>query len=307
LQALQIKMALQQPKKPAGGGFGQFLAEKRGEFMKQCAGKPISEVTKLGGAQWKALSEAKQAPYKKKFVEAQAKYKKDLEAFIAAGGVKTKGAAALRAEKRKAKEGGKKAAGKDPNRPKKPAGGAFGCFLDANRQAFIKETKGQPITAVTKLASVRWKTMSDKAKAPFEQAYQKKKAAYEEAMKSYVPPAAAEPEEGEDKDEEEDEDDDEEGEEEEEEESEQSPPAKKAKKAEAPEAKKNEAKKNDAAKGNDAGVFADAKKAGMDRQLKTILELPKIQAKQLGAKAVWDALQDARGKTVVAKKALLGA
>merc|ERR1712070_993763 len=94
----------------------------------------------------------------------------------------------------------------------------------------------------------------------------------------------------------------EEGEEDEEEEIEQSPPAKKAKKAEAP-----AAKNIDAAKGNDAGIFADAKKAGMDRQLKTIMERPDIQAKQLGAKAVWEALQDARGKTVVAKKALLGA
>merc|ERR1740120_213654 len=35
------------PKKPAGGGYGCFLEKMRPEFTKQCAGKPVSAVTKL--------------------------------------------------------------------------------------------------------------------------------------------------------------------------------------------------------------------------------------------------------------------
>jgi len=96
---------LQQPKKPAGGGFGQFVAEKRPVFQQQCAGKPVSEVSKLAGAAWKELSEAQKAPYNKQFQEATTKYAADMEAFLAAGGVKTKGVAALRAEKKEGKTG----------------------------------------------------------------------------------------------------------------------------------------------------------------------------------------------------------
>merc|ERR1712232_1380972 len=109
----------------------------------------------------------------------------DMAAFLAAGGVKTKGAAALRTEKRKAKEA---KPAKDPNKPKKPAGGAYGCFLAKNREAFQKECPGS-VAGVAKLAGARWKELSGADKAPFEKEYQEKLAAYMEAMKSYVPPA----------------------------------------------------------------------------------------------------------------------
>jgi len=69
------------------------------------------------------LITAEKAPYQKMYEKADAKFKQDMDAFIAAGGTKTKGTRALRAEKRKLK--GKKKAAKDPNRPKRPAGGAF--------------------------------------------------------------------------------------------------------------------------------------------------------------------------------------
>merc|ERR1719409_2646231 len=59
----------------------------------------------------------------------------------------------------------------------------------------MKECKGQPITAVTKLAGERWKALSAAEKKPFEDEYETKKAAYAEAMKSYVPPARDENEE----------------------------------------------------------------------------------------------------------------
>jgi hypothetical protein len=176
---------LQQPKKPAGGGYGQYLAEKRPEFVAKCAGQPISAVSKLAGEAWKALSEDEQAPYKKAFEEAQVKYKADLEAFLAAGGVKQKGAAALRSEKRKAKEGQPKKQ-KDPNAPKRPAGGAYGCFLAAHRAEFQKECPGS-ITGVAKIAGEKWKVLPAAEKEEHEKEFAKKTAAYTEAMKSYVP------------------------------------------------------------------------------------------------------------------------
>jgi len=157
---------LEQPKKPAGGGFGRFVAEKRSEFQAKCAGQPVSAVSKMAGLAWKALSEAAQQPYKTKFLEAQKKYEVDMVAFLAAGGEKQKGAAALRTEKRKAKEGTLKKQ-KDPNAPKRPAGGAYGCFIAANRAEFTKQCPGS-ITGVAKLAGEKWKAVSVAEKEKYE-------------------------------------------------------------------------------------------------------------------------------------------
>jgi hypothetical protein len=39
-------MAMEQPKKVAGGAYGQFLAEKRPELQAECKGQPITAITK---------------------------------------------------------------------------------------------------------------------------------------------------------------------------------------------------------------------------------------------------------------------
>merc|ERR1711957_488877 len=131
---------------------------------------------------------------------AKEKYEKDMAAFLGAGGEKAKGAAAFRNEKRKAKEdrgaGSKQAKKDDPTRPKRPAGGAFGCFLAKNRNAFQKECPG-PASGVSKLAGAKWKALTENDKKPYEAEYQTKKAAYEKAMKNYTPPAGADAEEDE--------------------------------------------------------------------------------------------------------------
>merc|ERR1719498_1848153 len=99
-----MPLALEQPKKPVRGAFGIFMAEKRPEDLKTLQGKPVSEVSKMGGEAWKKLSDKQKAPYQKKYEDAKVKFDKDMAAFIAAGGEITKGAAALRTEKRKARE-----------------------------------------------------------------------------------------------------------------------------------------------------------------------------------------------------------
>merc|ERR1711988_648952 len=113
---------------------------------------------------------------------AKAKFEKDMAAFLAAGGEKQKGAAALRAEKRKAKEGKKQ---KDPNAPKKPAGGAYGQFLAEKRPEFTKKCAGQPITAVSKMAGEAWKKLSDAQKKPYEKKYAEVFAEYQKALAEY--------------------------------------------------------------------------------------------------------------------------
>jgi ABC-type transporter MlaC component len=194
--------ALEQPKKPTGGAYGQFLAEKRPEFTKACAGQPVTAISKMAGEAFKKLNDAQKKPYQEKYDVAKAKFEKDMAAFIAAGGEKQKGVTALRAEKRKAKEGKKK---KDPNAPKKPAGGAYGVFLAAKRPEFMKACAGQPITAVSKMAGEAWKKLSDTQKKPFQAEYAKKLEAYKTAIAEYKKNNPDAEEDGEEEDEEEEE------------------------------------------------------------------------------------------------------
>lgn len=176
-------MAGEQPKKVTGGAFGRFLSEKRPEFLRACSGQPATAVVKLASERFKTLSEAEKAVYQKKYEQAVQQYNKDMEAFLAAGGEKKAG-------KRKADNDDKRAKkrNKDPEAPKKPAGGAFGCFLAKHRAEFMEQTKGKPITAVTKLASENWKQLSEVEKKPYEAAYTAKLETYKAAMKDYVPP-----------------------------------------------------------------------------------------------------------------------
>jgi len=199
--------ALEQPKKPAGGAYGQFLNDKRAEFTKACAGKPITAVSKMAGEAFKNLSDAQKKPYQDKYEAAKAKFEKDMAAFLAAGGEKQKGAAALRTEKRKAKEGKKK---KDPNAPKKPAGGAYGRFMAEKRPEFIKACAGQPITAVAKMGGEAWKKLSDAQKKPYETEYAKTLEEYKKAMAEYKKNNPDVDEEGEDEEENADEEEEEE-------------------------------------------------------------------------------------------------
>merc|ERR1711920_1093370 len=123
----------------------------------------------------------------------KAQYDKDSKAFLDSGG---------EMKKRKSKDdgaGGKRRKTKDPNKPKRPAGGAYGVFLKKNWPEFAKQCPGK-VTEVTKLASKKWKELSAAQKKPSEDEFKKLQAAYKEAMKNYKPPEGDGGEEGEDDD-----------------------------------------------------------------------------------------------------------
>mmetsp|Transcript_8441 Transcript_8441/g.26882 ORF Transcript_8441/g.26882 Transcript_8441/m.26882 type:complete len:210 (+) Transcript_8441:99-728(+) len=182
-------MSLEQPKRPVGGAYGIFLSKHRAEFTTATKGQKASAISVMASERWKKLSDKDKEPYGKEFEVVKAKYEKDMKAFLDAGGEKKKGARALATEKRKEKEGGgkRRRLAKDPNKPKKPAGGAFGVFLNKNRAEFMKQCPGK-ITEATKLASTKWKALSDAEKKPLEVEYEKKMKEWKEAMKSYKPP-----------------------------------------------------------------------------------------------------------------------
>merc|ERR1712136_11281 len=149
---------------------GVFVGEKRAEFQKACEGKPVSEVSKMAGEEWKKLSEQDRKPYQKKYEAAKQQYDQDLAAFLANGGTKEKSAAALRKDAMKLKEA--KKASKDKDAPKRPAGGAYGQFLAEKREEIKKSLPaGHSITDVTKKAGEMWKSLPADGRQKFEEAY----------------------------------------------------------------------------------------------------------------------------------------
>ena len=57
----------------------------------------------------------------------------------------------------------------------------------------MQQCKGQPATAVSKMAGEKWKALSTAEKKPFEDEYALKKKAYQEAMAAYKKKAYQEP------------------------------------------------------------------------------------------------------------------
>merc|ERR1712061_29451 len=154
------------------------------EYTKACEGKKASAISQMAGEAWKKLNDADKKPYQDKYEVVKAQYEKDMAAFLEAGGTKSKGLRALRSEKRKERGAKKKA--KDPNRPKKPAGGAYGVFLAENRAKIVSSLpKDHKMTDVAKAAGVQWKALSDAAKKPYEDKYKKKQADFVKAMEVY--------------------------------------------------------------------------------------------------------------------------
>merc|ERR1712066_762691 len=97
---------------------------------------------------------------------------------------------------------------KDPNAPKRPAGGAYGVFLSENRDKIVKSLPaGHKMTDVGKAAGEQWKALSAAAKKPYEDKYAKKQAEYKAAMEQWTKDHPAE---GDDEDDEEEEDEEEE-------------------------------------------------------------------------------------------------
>ena len=177
-------MSAAQPKKPVGGAFGVYVGEKRAEFQKACEGKGVSEVSKMAGEEWKKLSEQDREPYQKKYEAAKQQYDQDLATFLANGGTKEKGAAALRKDAKKLKEA--KKASKDKDAPKRPAGGAYGQFLAEKREEIKKSLPaGHSITDVTKKAGEMWQSLPADGRQKFEEAYKTAQEEYKTQMEIY--------------------------------------------------------------------------------------------------------------------------
>ncbi|MED6133778.1 High mobility group [Stylosanthes scabra] len=84
------------------------------------------------------------------------------------------------------KQAKKKAAAKDPNKPKRPPS-AFFVFMSDFREEYKKENpNNKSVAVVGKAGGARWKSMSDAEKAPYHAKAEKSKLAYEEDVRAYT-------------------------------------------------------------------------------------------------------------------------
>lgn len=75
------------PKRPAGGGYGVYVAEHREEITKGLpADHKMTDVTKAASDKWKAMSESEKKVYVDKYLAKKAEYDTALAAYKAAGG-----------------------------------------------------------------------------------------------------------------------------------------------------------------------------------------------------------------------------
>jgi len=282
---------VEEPKK-ALSAFFNYLQDNRATFMKELGenGKARGAVSSYGSKKWNSLSAEQKKPYEQKTADGKAAYEKAMVEFKAQGGQ----VGLRRAEKRERKglskrerKAGREMAGK----PKKPAGGAFGCYMNEHRSSIQNSLPaGTPCTGTMKIGSERWKKISPEEKEKFEKLYLEKKAKYEEAMKEWKEKLPEEAEEA-------DEDDEEDGEKDGEEDEVLAvpSPSKRPRLSASPSKAKKEG-------GEEA--LAEAKKEGLLAKLKAMMENPKIAS--MGAQTLLDALRKAGGKVPEAKRALLG-
>ncbi|CAH9115830.1 unnamed protein product [Cuscuta epithymum] len=74
---------------------------------------------------------------------------------------------------------------KDPNKPKRPPS-AFFVFMEQFRKDYkLKHPKNKAVSVVGKAAGDKWKSMSEKEKAPYIDEAEKRKEDYDRVMKSY--------------------------------------------------------------------------------------------------------------------------
>lgn len=70
------------PKKPVGGAYGIFLAEKREEISKTLpADHKMTDIAKTAGERWRGLSDAAKKPYEEQYAVKAEAYKKALEEY----------------------------------------------------------------------------------------------------------------------------------------------------------------------------------------------------------------------------------
>lgn len=82
LDPVRQELLARKPKRPAGGAWGAFMEDKRQDIMKSLPpGYRVTDISKTGSEQWKALGEEEKQQYQKKYEEKMAVFKQAMHDF----------------------------------------------------------------------------------------------------------------------------------------------------------------------------------------------------------------------------------
>jgi hypothetical protein len=179
------------PKRPLSSYF--FFSNERREKTKKAllAEKPeakVTDVAKALGAAWKDLSPKKKEKYEAMAKEAKEKYTEQMKDYERPSDEELADLDCNKKRQRGKSTTGK-AKNKDPNRPKKQSG--YILFCSEKRPEVKDKHPEMKSTEVTTEIARMWKELSEKKKAKYLKMAEESKAKYDEAMKSYTPPASS--------------------------------------------------------------------------------------------------------------------
>jgi len=141
------------PKK-ALSAYTCFVKHERAQLTEASPDLPFSEVGRLLGQRWKALSDSERAVYEQMAARDKQRHAAEVASYVPPA------AAAPKAGR------GRGRAKKDPEAPKR-ALSAYACFIKQERPKLSKAQPGLPFADGGRILGDRWKGMSDAQRAPF--------------------------------------------------------------------------------------------------------------------------------------------
>ncbi|KAL9642794.1 hypothetical protein ABK040_009869 [Willaertia magna] len=185
-----------QPKKPKTGYF-IFCDEHREAVKEELGGKkPASEVSKVLGQRWNALTKEQKQTYLDRTKDDMQKYKKDMEVYKQNKSESEGEEEDDNKKKRKRKTTKKKKT--DPDAPKRPLT-SYMLFSQEQRKKIVQETPEIKVTEVAKKVGALWKQLSAEQKQPYIDKAEELKKQYKVLKEEYDKNKKEESEEEEDK------------------------------------------------------------------------------------------------------------
>jgi hypothetical protein len=161
------------PNKPRGAltPYMCFSKQIRPVIQNENPGAGVTDIAKIIGAKWRALTDEEKEPFKVLAQKDRARYNAQMKDYVPTPGYDDSG----RARRRKQK---------DPNAPKKPKSAYF-LFAESRRAALREENPAAKISVIAKLTGEEWRGLTDEDKKPFFEEAGKLKAVYDQQMAAY--------------------------------------------------------------------------------------------------------------------------
>lgn len=167
------KKAIKDPKAPKKGrsAYIFYCLDKRPETVEANPDASATDIIKLLGASWKALSEDDKKQYQEQAAEDKERYATESKDYTAPSQDELKEQAAAKKKK-------------DPNAPKRGKS-SYLFFCDAKRKEIKAENPDAKGVEVTKLLGAAWQELSDEEKKEYQEQAEEAKGKYLEAKAAY--------------------------------------------------------------------------------------------------------------------------